>query len=362
MAENVFDVMEKRGFVQQVTDPGPLQELFAKESVSFYIGFDPTADSLHAGHLMAIMGMMHMQKNGHRPIAIVGGGTAMVGDPSGKTEMRKMLTREQIKQNSEKIKQQLARYLDFSDGKAIMVDNYDWLGKLNYIEFLRDIGKHFSVNRMLTFETYKRRMETGLSFLEFNYQLLQSYDFYMLYKKYGCRLQMGGDDQWANILAGADLIRRIEAVDAFGLTFPLLTTASGNKMGKTESGALWLDENRTSPYDYFQYWVNVDDRDVAKFLSYFTLLPIEEIKKVEQLEGSALNSAKTILAFEATLLTHGEDNAKNALSASAAAFGQREITADLLPSSKIPRGKIEMSEQDIPSEYITAEKIGQGMG
>jgi tyrosyl-tRNA synthetase len=345
---NVFDELKRRGFVQQLTDPELMQELLKKESVTFYIGFDPTADSLHVGHLMGVMAMMHMQRFGHRPIAVVGGGTAMVGDPSGKTEMRKMLTRHQIVANTEKIKAQLARYLDFSEGKALLIDNYEWLGKLNYIDFLRDIGRHFSVNKMLTYETYKRRMETGLSFLEFNYQLLQSYDFYMLYKKYNCRLQMGGDDQWANILAGTDLIRRMTGDNAFGHTFPLLATTDGKKMGKTEAGALWLDAEKTSPYDYFQYWVNIDDRDVYKCLSFFTLLPMNEVDAVNSLQGAELNVVKTILAFETTQLTHGEEAAKSALSASTAAFGAREIPPDFLPSCAIPRGTTAIGEEAIP--------------
>lgn len=346
---NVFDELKRRGFAAQTTDPEPLYELLGKESVTFYIGFDPTADSLHVGHLMGVMAMSHMQKFGHRPIAIVGGGTAMVGDPSGKTEMRKMMTRETIVENTAKIKAQLSRYIDFDDDKAILVDNYDWLGSLNYIEFLRDVGRHFSVNKMLTYETYKRRMETGLSFLEFNYQLLQSYDFYMLWKKYDCKLQMGGDDQWANILAGADLIRRMEGGDAYGHTFPLITTASGQKMGKTEAGALWLDPEKTSPYDYFQYWVNVDDRDVVKCLSFFTFLPMDEIEPIKNIEGAQLNTVKTILAYEATRLTHGENAAKESLTAAMAAFGGREISADLLPSCSIPRGTVQASEKSIPS-------------
>jgi len=348
-AENVFDELKRRGFSAQTTDPEPLYELLGREHVTFYIGFDPTADSLHVGHLMGVMAMAIMQKYGHRPIAIVGGGTAMVGDPSGKTEMRKMLTREQIVANTAKIKEQLSRYLDFGKGKAILIDNYEWLGSLNYIEFLRDIGRHFSVNKMLTYETYKRRMETGLSFLEFNYQLLQSYDFYMLHKKYNCRLQMGGDDQWANILAGADLIRRIEGADVYGHTFPLITTATGQKMGKTEAGAVWLDAEKTAPYDYYQYWINVDDRDVIKFLSFFTLLPMDEIESIKNLEGTQFNTAKTVLAYEATKMTHGEQAAQQAMQASLAAFGARQVQEDFLPSSSIPRGAVAANTATIPS-------------
>ncbi|RQW08924.1 tyrosine--tRNA ligase, partial [candidate division KSB1 bacterium] len=324
------------------------------ESVTFYIGFDPTADSLHVGHLMGVMAMSLMQRFGHRPIAVVGGGTAMVGDPSGKTEMRQMMTRDTIVGNTAKLKAQLARYIAFDDDKAILVDNYEWLGSLNYISFLRDIGRHFSVNKMLTYETYKRRMETGLSFLEFNYQLLQSYDFYMLFKKYNCRLQMGGDDQWANILAGADLIRRLESVNVYGHTFPLLTTASGQKMGKTEAGALWLDGDKTSPYDYYQYWINVDDRDVIKCLSFFTFLPMDEIDAIRLVQGVELNTAKTILAYEATKLTHGESAAQEALMAALAAFGARTIPGHFLPSSSIPRGIVGASTKSIPSVHVTA--------
>jgi tyrosyl-tRNA synthetase len=355
-SRNVYQELTDRGFIQQVTEPEKLQALLEAGPVTYYVGIDPTADSLHVGHLMAIMGMVQMQRFGHRPIAIIGSGTAMVGDPTGKTEMRKMLTREQIVANSQKIKTQLARYLDFSEGKALMVDNYDWLGTLNYIDFLRDIGRYFSVNRMLTYEAYKVRLERGLSFIEFNYQLLQAYDFLMLYKKYGCRLQMGGDDQWANILAGIDLIRRIEEQEAFCLTFPLLTTATGQKMGKTESGAVWLDAEKFSPYEYYQFWVNADDRDVAKFLSFFTVLAIEEIEPVKNLQGAELNAAKTVLAYEATKLTHGEEAAQEALRSSRAAFGRRIIPADLLPSSTIPRASLQSEQSDIPgTDFSKAE-------
>jgi len=360
-SRNVIDELKRRGFVQQETDPEKRYELLGQESVTFYVGIDPTADSLHAGHLLPVMGMAIMQRYGHRPIAIVGGGTAMVGDPSGKTEMRKMLTREQIIENSRKIKIQLGRYLDFSADKALLIDNYEWLGKLNYIDFLRDIGRHFSVNKMLTYETYKRRMETGLSFLEFNYQLLQAYDFYMLYKKYNCRLQMGGDDQWANILAGADLIRRIEGADAYGHTFPLLTTATGAKMGKTEAGALWLDPEKTSPYDYYQYWVNVDDRDVKRFLLLYTLLPAEEIEELGELHDHEYNIAKTILAWEATQLTHGRQAAQEAMGAAMAAFGKREIPETFIPSSTIPRTALLVDDANIPGGEISSNELTAGI-
>jgi len=359
--KNVIDELKQRGFVQQETDPEQLYELLGRESTTFYVGIDPTADSLHAGHLLPVMGMAIMQKYGHRPIAIVGGGTAMVGDPSGKTEMRKMLTREQIIENSKKIKKQLARYLDFSDGNALLVDNYEWLGQLNYIDFLRDIGCHFSVNKMLTYETYKKRMETGLSFLEFNYQLLQAYDFYMLYKKYNCMLQMGGDDQWANILAGADLIRRKEGANVYGHTFPLLATATGAKMGKTESGALWLDPAKTSPYEYYQYWVNVDDRDIKRFLLLYTFLPVEEVEDLGDLRDAENNLAKTVLAYEATRLSHGDEQAKQAMISSMAAFGERIMPDHFLPSSRIPRGSLKISEKGIPGGEIKKEELGQAL-
>jgi tyrosyl-tRNA synthetase len=355
----VYEELTRRGFIQQVTEPEPLQDLLAGGGVTFYVGIDPTADSLHVGSLVPVMGMMQMQKFGHQPIVIVGGGTAMVGDPSGKSEMRKMLTREKIADNSEKIKKQLSRYIDFGEGKAVMIDNYDWLGELKYIEFLRDIGRHFSVNRMLTYEAYKIRMEKGLSFLEFNYQLLQAYDFLMLYDRYGCRLQMGGDDQWANILAGTDLIRRVRSVDAYGVTFPLLTTATGAKMGKTESGAVWLDPEKTTPYEYFQYWVNCDDRDVGRFLAFFTTLPIGEIEQVAGLEGAELNAAKVVLAFEATALTHGLEAAREAQAASAAAFGGRVIPAALLPASRVERGGSEVSGA-MPGSTLTKSQLASG--
>lgn len=358
--QEAYQELMRRGFIQQVTEPEPLQELFAREPVTFYVGIDPTADSLHVGHLMAVMGMMQMQKFGHRPIAIVGGGTAMVGDPTGKSEMRKMLTHEQIAANGEKIKGQLAHYLDFAPGKAIMVDNYEWLGELKYIEFLRDIGRHFSVNRMLTYEAYKIRMEKGLSFLEFNYQLLQAYDFLMLYDRHGCRLQMGGDDQWANILAGTDLIRRVRSIDAYGLTFPLLTTATGAKMGKTESGAVWLDPEKTTPYEYYQYWVNCDDRDVSRFLAFFTPLPMEEVEAVAGLEGAALNAAKAVLAFEATALTHGVEQAQAAQASAAAAFGGREIPAELLPSSRVARSGGAAAAAEMPGSSLSQAALAAG--
>lgn len=319
---SVIDVLRERGFIQQTTHQEPLFELLEKEKVTFYTGFDPTADSLHVGHMLPIMAMAHMQAAGHRPIAILGGGTAMIGDPSGRTDMRKMLTPEQIDHNAACFKKQLSRFIDFSDGKALMINNGEWLLNVNYIDFLREVGAHFSVNRMLTAECYKTRMEKGLTFIEFNYMLLQSYDFLMLYRKYGCKLQMGGDDQWSNILAGADLVRRLEHGEAYGITFPLLTTSSGKKMGKTEAGAVWLDPDKTSPYDFYQYWRNCDDRDVERFLALYTFLPMDEVRRLGSLKDREINEAKKVLAFEVTKLTHGEEEAIKAQKAAEALFGE----------------------------------------
>ncbi len=317
---NVFETLQERGFIQQLTHEEPLIELLEREQVTVYVGYDPTADSLHVGHMVTIMALAHMQRHGHRPIAVAGGGTALIGDPSGKTEMRQMLTLEQIEQNLLGIKAQLGRFLDFESGQALVVNNADWITQLNYVEFLREIGVHFSVNRMLTAECFKSRMEKGLSFIEFNYMLLQAYDFLTLNRQYGCRLQMGGDDQWSNILAGADLIRRLERQEAYGLTIPLITTASGKKMGKTESGSVWLDANRTSPYDFYQYWRNVDDADVQRFLALFTFLSMEEVRRLGSLPGSEINEAKRVLAFEVTKTVHGESEARQAESAAQALF------------------------------------------
>ena len=312
-----------------------------REPVTCYIGFDPTAKSLHAGSLLPIMSLMHMQRQGHRPIAIVGGGTALVGDPSGKTEMRPIMTRDQIDENAASIKAQLSRFLDFSDGKAFLVNNADWLTELSYIEFLRDIGKHFSVNRMLTAESYRTRLETGLNFIEFNYMLLQAYDFLHLFKHYGCRLQMGGNDQWGNILAGADLIRRLEGEIVHGLTLPLLTTSTGIKMGKTHKGAIWLDPELTSSYEYYQYWINQADADIKRFLALFTFLPMGEVKRLGALEGSELNHAKEILAFEATRICHGEKEAEKARNASRSLFGggEGDVSSDT-PTFSLDAGEL----------------------
>jgi tyrosyl-tRNA synthetase len=333
--QNIFDTLKERGFIQQATHEEEIRDLLNKESVTFYIGFDATADSLHVGHFLQIMTMMHMQRAGHRPIVLIGGGTTMIGDPSGRTDMRKMLSIEDIQYNATCFKKQLSKFLDFSEGKALMVNNADWLMHLNYISFIRDIGRHFSVNRMLTAECFKTRLEKGLSFLEFNYMLMQSYDFLELYKRYGCKLQLGGDDQWSNIISGADLIRRVEGASAYGMTFTLLTTSEGKKMGKTAAGAVWLDPKKTSPYDFYQYWRNVDDADVAKCLALLTFLPMDEVKQLASLEGAEINKAKEILAFEITKLVHGEEEAKKADEAAKALFGQGTLT-DAIPFTEIP--------------------------
>jgi len=338
--ENAFDVLRARGFVQQVTHPDVLRQRLGSECLTFYIGYDPTARSLHVGSLLTIMAMATMQRAGHRPLVIVGGGTAMVGDPSGRTEMRQMLSQETIAQNVQALRGQLQRYLSFEgDNGAIIVNNADWLAELKYIDFLRDIGRHFSVNRMLTFEAYKQRLETGLSFLEFNYQLLQAYDFLVLFQRYGCVLQIGGDDQWGNMVAGVDLIRRVANGEAFAMTFPLLATASGQKMGKTAAGAIWLDAELTSPYEFYQFWINVDDRDVQRFLKYYTFLPLEEIARLSALQGAELRQTKEVLAFEVTKLTHGEDEARQARDAAHALFeGIGEFAG--MPETTIPQVRL----------------------
>lgn len=339
---SVIKILEERGFIKQTTHQEPLYEVLEKEKVTFYVGFDPTADSLHVGHLLPVMGMAHMQQAGHRPIAILGGGTAMIGDPSGKTDMRKMLTQETIDHNASCFKKQLSRFLDFDNDRALMINNGEWLLKLNYIDFLREIGSQFSVNRMLTAECFKSRMEKGLSFIEFNYMLLQSYDFLTLFRRYGCKLQMGGDDQWSNILAGADLIRRLEGQEVYGITFPLLTTASGKKMGKTESGAVWLDPEKTSPYEFYQYWRNTEDQDVEKFLRLYTFLPMDEIRRLGALKDQEINEAKKVLAFEVTKLVHGEAEARKAAAAAAAFFGgsgnHDDMPAFELPQMELAKG------------------------
>ena len=324
---NLFNILQERGFVQQASNEDALRDLFSNEQVSAYIGFDPSSDSLHVGSLLQIIMLVHVQRAGHRPVAVIGGGTGLVGDPSGKDEMRQLMEKERLEKNFNALRKQLSLYLDFNGGKAVAVNNADWLEPLNYIDFLREIGRHFSVNRMLSAEAYKQRMEKGLSFLEFNYQLLQAYDFLVLYRKYGCRVQMGGDDQWGNILAGVDIIRRMEGVEAYALTSALLTTAEGKKMGKTAKGAVWLDSKKTSVYDFYQYWINVDDRDVEKFLRIFTFLPLSEIQKLARLEHEEKREAKKILAREVTAFVHGEKEAKKAAEASEALFeGKGEIS------------------------------------
>ncbi len=325
----VYEELKRRGLIAQVTDEEEIKELINNGKATFYIGFDPTADSLHVGHFMALCLMKRLQMAGNRPIALIGGGTGMVGDPSGRTDMRQMMTPETIQHNCDCFKKQMSRFIDFSEGKALMVNNADWLMNLNYIELLRDVGACFSVNRMLTAECYKQRMEKGLSFLEFNYMIMQSYDFLMLYTKYGCNLQFGGDDQWSNMLGGTELIRRKLGKNACAMTITLLLNSEGKKMGKTQSGAVWLDPNKTSPYDFFQYWRNVDDADVIKCMKLLTFIPIEEIESMETWEGAQLNVAKERLAYELTAMVHGEEEAQKALEASKALFVSGGDTAHM---------------------------------
>ncbi len=333
MKKNVMDILRERGFIKQTVYEDELYELLGKESVPFYIGFDPTADSLHVGHFLALMAMSHMQKAGHKPIVLIGGGTAMVGDPSGRTDMRSMMTKEQIAHNCECFKKQMSKFFSFEgENAAVMVNNADWLLGLNYIDFLREVGAHFSVNRMLTAECFKQRLERGLSFLEFNYMLMQSYDFLVLCRKYGCLLECGGDDQWSNILAGADLIRRKEGKSAFAMTFELLTTSEGKKMGKTQKGAVWLDANKTTPYEFFQYFRNVDDADVNKCMRFLTFMEMDEINALTQYKDERMNAAKERLAYEVTKIVHGEEEAQKALSQARGAFGGN---AEEMPTVKI---------------------------
>ena len=337
---NAFEILTERGFVQQHTAGAP--DLIRGESAVFYVGFDPTGDSLHVGHLLPIMAMAHLQRAGHRPIAVVGGGTAMVGDPSGKDEARQLLTAERIEHNKVCLKRQLGLFLEFGDGSGQLIDNADWLLDLNYIAFLRDIGKHFSVNQMLGKASVKLRLERGLSFLEFNYQLLQAYDFLELHRRHGCVLQMGGDDQWGNITAGIDLVRRVDGREAHGLTFPLITTSNGKKMGKTANGSVWLDPDRLSPYDYFQYWINVSDADVGRFLRLFTFLSIDRIRELEALTGADVREAKQVLALEATTIVHGPTEAQRALEGARAAFsGGGAVDAMKTVSLALPSGVLD---------------------
>jgi tyrosyl-tRNA synthetase len=349
---NVYDVLRERGFVEQVSDEGKVRSMLSNP-VTCYVGFDPTASSFHAGSLVPIMALAHMQRHGHRVIALLGGGTAMIGDPSGKTELRQLVSKEEIDANARGLAEQLARFLDFSGGRALLIDNAEWLRPLNYIEFLRDIGRHFSVNRMLAAESYRMRLETGLSFIEFNYMLLQAYDYLTLFRRYRCTLQLGGNDQWGNILAGADLIRRADGGDAEALTFPLLTTADEAKMGKTEKGAVWLDGKRFSPYEYYQYWINADDRDVGRLLALFTFLSMDEVNRLSSRRGEDLKEAKEALAFEATKLAHGEGEAQKARAASRALFSDEgTCEGDAVPTVEIDARR---SEEGIPAFVLFAD-------
>jgi tyrosyl-tRNA synthetase len=340
MSQNVYDILVERGFIEQCTHEEEVRELLGKEKVTFYIGFDATADSLTAGHFLTIMAMMHMQKAGHRPIALLGGGTTMIGDPTGKSDMRTMMTRETIDYNAKRFHQQLSRFITFDDDQAIIENNADWLLDLNYVDFLREIGVHFSVNKMLTAECYKQRMEKGLTFFEFNYMLMQSYDFWKLYKKHGCVLEMGGNDQWSNIIGGVELIRRKEGKAAYGLTFKLLTTSEGIKMGKTMKGAIWLDPEKTSPYEFYQYWRNVEDVKVEELLGLLTFLPMDEVHRLGSLEGAAINEAKEVLAYEITKIVHGEEEAKKAQEAARALFAGGGKTDDM-PTTVYGADKLE---------------------
>ncbi|MBP1546172.1 MAG: tyrosine--tRNA ligase [Oscillospiraceae bacterium] len=337
----LYEELTRRGLIAQVTDEKEISEMINNGKATFYIGFDPTADSLHVGHFMALCLMKRLQMAGNKPIVLIGGGTAMIGDPSGKTDMRKMMTPETINHNVECFKKQMARFIDFSEDKAILVNNGDWLLDLNYVDVLREVGACFSVNKMLTFECYKQRMERGLTFLEFNYMIMQSYDFYMLFRKYGCNMQFGGDDQWANMLGGTELIRKKLAKDAHAMTITLLTNSEGKKMGKTEKGAVWLDPEKTSPYEFFQYWRNVGDGDVIKCLKLLTFLPVEQIEEMERtMEGAELNKAKEVLAYELTALIHGKEEAEKCLEAAKKLFGGNGNTDDM-PTTEIPAAELE---------------------
>ncbi len=341
--KNVYDILQERGFIAQATHPEEIREMLENEKVVFYTGYDPTADSLHVGHFLQAVAMRHLQNSGHIPIVLIGGGTTMVGDPSGRTDMRQMITMDTINENGEKFKEQLGRFIDFSGDNAIMENNANWLMNLEYIPFLREIGQHFSVNRMLTAECFKSRMEKGLSFLEFNYMIMQAYDFLELNRKYNCTLQLGGDDQWSNIIAGTDLVRRKEAKKAYGMTFNLLTTSDGKKMGKTMSGALWLDREKTSPYEFFQYWRNIEDASVEKCLALLTFLPMDEVKRLGALEGSDINHAKEILAYEVTKLVHSKEDADNSMEAARALFSKSSIS------------------ENAPTTYIDESELKSGM-
>ena len=360
----VWEELKARGLIAQVTDEDEIKEMVNNGKATFYIGFDPTADSLHVGHFMALCLMKRLQMAGNRPIALLGGGTGMIGDPSGRTDMRQMLTKETIQHNIDCFKKQMERFIDFSDGKALMVNNAEWLMNLNYVELLREVGAHFSVNRMLTAECYKQRMERGLSFLEFNYMIMQSYDFYMLYQKYGCNMQCGGDDQWSNMLGGTELIRRKLGKDAYAMTITLLLNSEGKKMGKTQSGAVWLDPNKTSPFDFYQYWRNVDDADVIKCMKLLTFLPLEEIQEMEKWEGSQLNKAKEILAFQLTELVHGTEEAKKAEAGAKALFAggadtEHMPTTELAAEDFDEEGNIDLISLLVKSALVTTRSEGR---
>ena len=359
----VWEELKARGLIAQVTDEDEIKEMVNNGKATFYIGFDPTADSLHVGHFMALCLMKRLQMAGNRPIALLGGGTGMIGDPSGRTDMRQMLTKETIQHNIDCFKQQMSRFIDFSDGKALMVNNADWLMNLNYVELLREVGAHFSVNRMLTAECYKQRMERGLSFLEFNYMIMQSYDFYMLYQKYGCNMQFGGDDQWSNMLGGTELIRRQLGKDAYAMTIRLLLNSEGKKMGKTQSGAVWLDPNKTYPFDFYQYWRNVDDADVIKCMRLLTFLPLEEIDEMAKWEGSELNKAKEILAYQLTELVHGEEEAKKAQEGARALFSGADTshmpTTELSEEDFDEEGKIDLITLLVKAELVPSRSEGR---
>lgn len=357
--KNVLDTLKERGYIKQFTHEDETRELLGKEKVTFYIGFDPTADSLHVGHFIAMMFMAHMQRAGHRPIALIGGGTAMIGDPSGKTDMRSMMSKEQIAHNVSSIKKQMEKFIDFSEDKALLVNNADWLLNQNYVEFIRDIGVHFSVNRMLAAECFKQRLEKGLSFLEFNYMLMQGYDFYVLNRQYGCKMQLGGDDQWSNMIAGVELIRRKEQDSAYAMTCTLLTNSEGQKMGKTVNGALWLDAEKTSPYEFYQYWRNIADADVEKCLSLLTFIPMEEVKRLSSLSGAEINEAKKILAFEVTKLVHGEEEASKASEAAESLFGTGGDMSNV-PTVTISKDKVGSPLLDILAENKIVPSKGEG--
>ncbi len=350
--ENVYDVLKDRGYLKQFTDEEAIKKLLGEEKITFYIGFDPTADSLHVGHFIAMMFMAHMQRFGHRPIALVGGGTAMVGDPSGRTDMRTMMTKETIAHNVSCIKKQMEKFIDFTDGKAILENNADWLLGLNYIDFLRDIGAEFSVNKMLAAECFKSRMEKGLSFLEFNYMLMQGYDFYVLNQKHNCKMELGGDDQWSNIIAGINLVRKKKQETVYGMTCTLLTNSEGKKMGKTAKGALWLDPKKTTPYEFYQYWRNVADEDVEKCLALLTFIPMDEVRRLGALKDAEINKAKTVLAYEITKMIHGVEEADKAKAAAAGAFGASGDMSNL-PTTELEKDKLGVSLID----YLTEQGV-----